>query len=155
MTSPVYKHFFPRAPALLFHFQNERLVGHFSLCILILEGSHGVLLAIYMPRTLQVTSSTFPWTSDTHILLPPGYLFTSSTHSPLLLFCLWGPSFLTRDWIQVLSTKAQNPNHWTTRELPHLFIIHVALEVFLLLYDFSLFQGCILWLCNFTYLVRN
>ena len=60
MTSPVYKYFFPRAPALLFNLQNEWLVGHFSLCILILEGSLGVLLAIYMLWTLQVTSSAFP-----------------------------------------------------------------------------------------------
>ena len=29
-------------------------------------------------------------------------------------------SFLTRDGIQAATVKAPSPNHWTTREFPHL-----------------------------------
>ena len=31
---------------------------------------------------------------------------------------LWGLSSLTRDWTWAMAMKAQNPNHWATRELP-------------------------------------
>ena len=31
---------------------------------------------------------------------------------------LWGLSSLTRDWTCAMAMKAQNPNHWATRELP-------------------------------------
>ena len=31
---------------------------------------------------------------------------------------LWGLSSLTRDWTWAIAMKAQNPNHWATRELP-------------------------------------
>ena len=39
------------------------------------------------------------------------------------------PSSPTRDWAQVTAVQAPHPNHWTERELPHITISNLKLDL--------------------------
>ena len=45
-----------------------------------------------------------------------------------LLFCslwsIWAPSSLTRDWTPAPALGVQSLNHWTTREVPHTYLLN-------------------------------
>ena len=45
------------------------------------------------------------------------YIYTH-THIYAMPCSLWDLSSVTRDWTLAMAAKAQNPNHWTIRELP-------------------------------------
>jgi len=60
------------------------------------------------------------------------HLFVSGFCSPHFCFLLlllaslhsiWGPSFLTRDWIHAPALEAWSLNHWVTREIPIALIL--------------------------------
>ena len=53
---------------------------------------------------------------------------------PAPRYGMWGLSSTTRDWIQAPTLEAQSPSHWTTKEVPHLFLESSFLHNFSTLY---------------------